>query len=267
MPARRARIPAGCAPAGSMGSLLPSLHQRGFGMWNDIYYFIMVPMVYLAFATFVLGLVFKFIVVAFSPGIKGSLGAYPQRLPRPLGVLKDAFTVPVAFKKDMVFWFFIVAYHVSFALLVIGHLELIDEFSAIQIIPHQVFLGAGWVGIVLMVSTLYFLFRRFRYPYNGISVPEDFLILILLFFALFFGSHMNLASRHLDFQFDLSKMREYLQSLIALKPVLPEDIVSPYHNIMLALHVLFANIFLILFPFGKMVHSVFAFCTLNLKRK
>ncbi len=236
-------------------------------MWNDIYYFIMVPMVYIAFATFALGILFKFAVVAFSPGIKGKLGAYPRRLPRPLGVAKDAFAVPVAFRKSKVFWFFIVAYHISFALLVIGHLELIDEFPALQIIPHQVFLGAGWVGIVLMVSTLYFLFRRFRYPYNGISIPEDYLILILLFFSLFFGSHMNLASRHLDFMFDVSKMREYLQSLIALKQVLPEDIVSSYHNIMIALQVLFANLFLMLFPFGKMVHSVFAFCTLNLKRK
>jgi len=236
-------------------------------MWNDIYYFIMIPMVYLAFATFALGLIFKFAVVALSPRIKGSLGAYPRRLPRPLGVAKDAFAVPVAFRKSRTFWFFILAYHISFALLVIGHLELIDEFALLQIIPHQVFLGAGWVGIVLMVSTLYFLFRRFRNPYNGISVPEDYLILVLLFFTLFFGSHMNLASRHLDFMFDLSRMREYLQSLIAFKPVLPDDIVSSYHTIMLALHVFFANLFLMLFPFGKMIHSVFAFCTLNIKRK
>ncbi|HNU93095.1 MAG TPA: hypothetical protein PKO25_14570, partial [Spirochaetota bacterium] len=64
-------------------------------MWNDIYYFIMIPMVYLAFATFALGLIFKFAVVALSPRIKGSLGAYPRRLPRPLGVAKDAFAVPV----------------------------------------------------------------------------------------------------------------------------------------------------------------------------
>ena len=35
-------------------------------MWDTLYYFIMVPMVYIAFATLVLGLLFKFAVV-FSP--------------------------------------------------------------------------------------------------------------------------------------------------------------------------------------------------------
>lgn len=236
-------------------------------MWDTLYYFIMVPMVYIAFATLVLGLLFKFAVVFFSPGIKGTLGTYPRRLPRMLGIIKDAFAVPTAFNKTKVFWFFIVVYHVAFVLLFIGHLELIREFKVLQIIPHRVFLGAGWVGIALIVSVLYFLFRRFRSPHNAISVPEDYLLLILLFLTLFFGSHMNLASRHLDFQFDLAKSREYLNALFTFKPANPSDIVSPYHNVMLALHVLFANLFMMLFPFSKMVHSVFAFCSLNLKRK
>ena len=102
-----------------------------------------------------------------------------------LGVIKDAFAVPTAFNKTKVFWFFIVVYHVAFVLLFIGHLELIREFKVLQIIPHRVFLGAGWVGIALIVSVLYFLFRRFRSPHNAISVPEDYLLLILLFLTLF----------------------------------------------------------------------------------
>ncbi len=134
-------------------------------------------------------------MVLFSKRFPGSLATYPKRLPRPIGVAAEAFAVPVALKKDKVFWVFIIAYHIAFFLLFIGHLELIREFKCMQIIPHQVFLGAGAVGIILIITVLYFLFRRFKSPWREISVPEDFLFLILLFLTMFLGSHLHLSAR------------------------------------------------------------------------
>ena len=238
-------------------------------MRDAIYYFVMVPMVYGAAAIFISGLLFKILVAVFSPGIKGTLGLYPRNLPFVAGVAKDAFLISSAFKKDRLLWFFIVAFHTGFVLLFLGHLELARNFDFLQIIPHNVFLGAGVVGIVLIVSTLYFLLRRFRSPLREISVPEDFLLLLILFVAMLFGSHMHLAARYgiAGFDIPLEDYRAYLWGLATFKPVLPDGITLSPHYIIVVLHIFFANLFIMLFPFSKMIHSVFTFFAQSLKRK
>ncbi len=240
-------------------------------MWSKIFYFAMVPMVYAAFAVLAGGLLFKLAMVFFSNKFKGSLATYPKRLPRPIGVAAEAFAVPAAWRKDKVFWTFISAYHVAFFLLFVGHLELIQEFKVLQIIPHQVFLGAGSVGIILMITVLYFLFRRFKSPWREISVPEDFLFLILLFLTMFLGSHLHLSARLYAgggaFDIPVEAYREYLSSLVAFKPVVPPGIADSPHYVLVVLHVFLANLVLMMIPFTKVVHMVFAFFSLNLKRK
>jgi nitrate reductase gamma subunit len=237
-------------------------------MWNSIYYFVMVPMVYLAFATLILGIIFKLLRVVFSPSIPGTLAVFPLKLPRTLGVLKDSLLVPTAWRKSKIFWLVIMAFHVAFLLLILGHLELIKDFRIIQVIPHEVFLGAGWVGIVLTVTTLYFLMRRFSSPVRQISIPEDYILLILLFLTIVFGSHMHLAARYSESGFDIQveDYRAYLSSIFAFKPAIPEEISDSPHYIMLVIHIFLANLVMIFFPFSKMIHSVFVFVAQRIKR-
>jgi len=90
-------------------------------------------------------------------------------------------------------WIFAMVFHGVLVLLVIGHLEIIGEFRALQEIPHQVFLGGGLVGLALTVSLLFFLFSRFKTPYREISVPEDYFLLLLLMLTVLSGSHMDWA--------------------------------------------------------------------------
>ncbi len=238
-------------------------------MWNSIYYFVMVPMVYIAFATLILGILFKFMLVVFSPPIQGTLGIFPRKLPKPLGVLKDSFLVPAAWRSSKILWLAIVAFHLAFLLLFIGHLELIKDFKIIQVISHEVFLGAGWVGIVLTFTTLYFLMRRFSSPVRQISIPEDYILLIVLFLTFIFGSHMHLAARYSESGFDIQvgDFRAYLSSLFAFNPIIPEEISESPHYILLVIHIFLANLFMIFFPFSKMIHSVFVFFAHKIKRK
>lgn len=238
-------------------------------MWDKMYYFVMVPMVYMAFGTLIIGTTIKFLVILSSPSIRGTLGVFPRKVHPTIGTLLEALAVPVAFRKDRVLWVFILAYHIAFALLLIGHLELIREFRIIQIVPHEVFLGAGWVGIILIVSVVYFLFRRFKTPYREISVPEDYLLLLLLFLTFIFGSHMHLAARYgiAGFDIPVEDYRAYLNSMVSFNPELPASITASPHYVILMLHVLFANLFLMIFPFSKMIHSVFVFAALGIKRK
>lgn len=238
-------------------------------MLDFISYFIMVPMVYIAFATLIFGIIFKLAAVFRSTDIKGTLPIFPRGSSAVAGALAESLAVPTAFKKERAFWLFIIIYHIAFVLLFLGHLELVSEFKAIQIVPHSVFLGAGAVGITLIISVLYFFFRRFKSPYREISVPEDFLLLLLLFLTFFFGSHLHLADRYGmgPLHIPLEEYRAYLGSLAVFQPKLPVMITSSAHFIILLLHLFFANLFLILFPFSKMIHSVFVFFALYIKGK
>lgn len=238
-------------------------------MWDKVFHYILIHMVYLAFAVFFGGILFKLIVVLFSKKFKGSLATYPRKLPRPMGIAAEAILVPAAWRKAKVFWFFIVVFHIAMVLLALGHLELIKEFKFIQIIKHDVFLGAGFVGITFLICTVYFLLRRFKSPWREISVPEDFLLLILLFLTTVIGSHLHIGERYEMAQFGLNAelYREYFGSLVAFKPVIPEGISLSPHYVLVALHIFLANLVLMMLPFSKMMHMVFAFLSLNLKRK
>ncbi len=238
-------------------------------MWPKIYYYVMVHMVYAAFAVLIAGTLFKLTAVLLSKKFRGSLKTYPHRLPRPIGVAAEAVAVPSAWRKSKIFWFFIIMFHAAVLLLVLGHLELIREFKIIQIIPHTVFLGAGIVGIAMIVSLLYFLFRRFGSPWREISIPEDFIILLLLFVTSVIGSHLHMGERYGMAQFgvDTNLYREYLGSLVAFKPVIPDGITMSPHYVLVALHIFLANLVLMMLPFSKMIHMVFSFLSLNLKRK
>lgn len=185
-------------------------------MWPKIYYFVMVQMVYAAFAVLVAGTLFKLFVVLFSKKFRGSLKTYPHKLPRPAGVAVEAVIVPSAWRKSKVFWFFIILFHIAVLLLVLGHLELIREFKIIQVIPHTVFLGAGAVGIVIIVSVLYFLIRRFSSPWREISIPEDFFILLLLFVTSVIGSHLHMGERYGMAQFGVISIRALGKNILSV---------------------------------------------------
>jgi len=158
-------------------------------------------------------------------------------------------------------------FHISFLLLIIGHLELIGDFRIFQIVQHEVFLGKGFVGLILSVSLLFFLFRRFASPNRDLSVPEDYYLLILLFLTVFFGSQMDWARRWYDYgNLSVVEYREYLSSLLYLKPHLSSDLTSSGHSFMLVLHVFFANLFLMFFPFSQVMHSFLSLPMNKLRR-
>jgi nitrate reductase gamma subunit len=60
--------------------------------------------------------------------------------------------------------------------------------------------------------------------------------------------------------------REYLSSLFWLRPEVPTDLMYSGHAFMLVLHVFFANVFLIFFPFSKMMHTFFTLPMSKLRR-
>jgi [DsrC]-trisulfide reductase subunit M len=234
---------------------------------ESIYYFILVPMVYMAFAVFFVGTAARLIKIFRQPKHPTTLQIFPEKRPGWLWALRDTFLFPTVMRHKPVLWIFLMAFHICLLLLIIGHLELFADFAIFQIIPHEVFLGQGFVGLITGICLLYFLFRRFMSPVKELSVPEDYFLLILLFLIVIFGSEMDWARRWYAYgELDVPEYQEYLLSLLTFRPALPDAVIDSGHSFMLVLHVFFANLFLIFFPFSQAMHAFLSLPMNKLRR-
>jgi nitrate reductase gamma subunit len=234
---------------------------------HTIYYLILVPMVYVAFAVFFIGTIVRLVKIFHEPKNPTTLQIYPEKRPQWAWALYDTFLLPTVRRHNPVFWVFLMFFHICFLLLIIGHLELIGETGIFQVIPHEVFLGRGFVGLILAVCVLFFLLRRFASPVRELSVPEDYYLLILLFLTVFLGSQMDWARRWYEYgNLSVEDYRAYLTGLVSLRPELTEELTGSGHSFMLALHVFFANLFLISFPFSQLMHSLLSLPMNKLRR-
>jgi nitrate reductase gamma subunit len=237
---------------------------------DKFYYFVMVPMLYAAIFIFIAGTLLRLIKIGLAPSPKViTLRVFPEKRSKLLAILSDIFLFPgVTRRKDTAFWVFFGLFHIAIFFLFLGHLELIADIKVIQLVEHKIFLGKGWVGLLLVVSLFFFLFRRFRSPYRELSVPEDFILILGLLAISFFGAHMNLATLYSSYGFDipLEAYRTYLGSMIRFQPTVPAEISGSPHQVILVMHVFLANIFFIYFPFSKVMHSILAFFSNAVKR-
>jgi nitrate reductase gamma subunit len=234
---------------------------------QTIYYIILVPMVYVAFAVFFIGTGIRLIKIFRQPKNPSTLQIFPEKRPKWLWAVHDTFLLPTVRRHKPVLWVFLMFFHVSFLLLIIGHIELFETFSIFQIIPHEVFLGKGFVGLILCIALLYFLFRRFVSPTKELTVPEDYYLLILLFLTVIFGSEMDWARRWYEYaELTPEDYQTYLLSLFYMRPEIPDNMFYSGHSFMLILHVFFANLFLMFFPFSQLVHSFLSLPVNKLRR-
>ena len=234
---------------------------------DAVYSFVLIYMVYFSAAVFLAGVILRLVKIFGKPKQATSLQIYPEKRVKWLWALYDTFLFPTVRKHKPVLWVFLILFHTCLLLLIIGHLELLREFRIFQIIPHEVFLGNGFLGLILCITLLYFLFRRFLSPVRELSVAEDYYLLILLFLIVIFGSQMDWARRWYGYEELLVKdYRAYLFSLLTLRPELPYNVLNSGHSFMLVLHVFFANLFLIFFPFSQSMHSFLSLPMNKLRR-
>ncbi|MBU0716851.1 MAG: respiratory nitrate reductase subunit gamma [Planctomycetes bacterium] len=235
-----------------------------------VYYFVLVPMVYVALAVFICGTIWQGgrILIGLRRSLSSAVG--PERPPKLRGAVYETFLFPIVLRNHPLQWVLLMAFHATLLLLILGHIELVGDVAILQVIEHRVFLGGGAVGLILLVVLLFFLFRRFHSPLREISVPGDYYLLILFFLVVLFGSELHLARRLFDYStIGVDEYREYLSSLFMFRPALPEVFTEDYvgHSFLLVLHVFFANLFLMLFPTSRMMHALLAFPLARLKRR
>jgi nitrate reductase gamma subunit len=241
---------------------------QGFALVVDrIDYAIMVPLVYLAVLFLAAGVIWRILTIVRAPAQPYSLRLYPASRSPALAALRDAFGMPQVLRHRPLFWVFLMMYHVGFAALFLGHLDLFPRISMLTEQSRHM-LGAGAVGVAVTLPTLYFLFRRLRSPLREISVPSDYLLLLLLLFLFLFGDLMSWGNSWAPHGFVMTKQdfAKYLGELARFSFANPRDVLPGSHYHFAVIHVLLAEALFVLLPFTKVMHAFFS-VPINLLRR
>ena len=220
-------------------------------------------MVYIAIAVFVAGMTYQIIRWFKTPKSPVRLGLYPRpknKAARFFKSLKDSFIFPQSFEVDKPMWLFAIIFHGSLLGVLLAHFRLVREFTPLLNILGMEGLnklseiGGKTLGILIAIALIYYLLRRFSTPFKELSVPEDFLLIVILILIAAFGNHLRFFA-----DFPVEDYRAYVQSLLVFKPSFPEAIAASPLKYVLSLHVLSVNILVIYFPFSKLMHLIGTF--------
>ncbi|MGA2766005.1 MAG: respiratory nitrate reductase subunit gamma [Spirochaetia bacterium] len=233
-----------------------------------VYYFIMVPMVYLAILALLVGVVWRIAVILRSPAQTSPLTLYPAARSRVFAAFRDAFGMRQVREHKPFFWVFLVLFHISFVLLILAHLDIIPAFRMLPAASKHM-LGAGSVGVILTISISYFILRRFRSPVREISTPGDYLLLLLILFLFLLGDMISWSNSWGAHGFVMTKkdFALYFDGLARFTFANPRAVLHGSHYHFVVLHVLLANVFFVVLPFTKIVHTFFTIPINLLRRK
>lgn len=249
-------------------SAASSLPRTGFGLVLDkAEYAIMAPLVYAALAFFLVALVLRLVRILRSPGPAYQLAVYPAPRHPALAAFRDAFGMPQVLRRAPLFWFFLMMYHVGFLALILGHVDLFPALRIMGASKHM--LGAGLVGVMVTLPTFYFLGRRFRGENRKISTPGDYLLLLLLLFLFLFGDLMSWGNSWTASGFVMTKadFSRYFAILANFSFADPRTVLHGSHYHFIVIHVLLAELLLLVLPFTKVMHAFLALPVETLRRR
>lgn len=235
---------------------------------NAIEYSIVVPLVYISILFCILGIVWRLIKILGAPPAPYSLKVYPSSKSPGMKALNDTFAMPQLRRHKPLFWIFLVIFHISLVLLLLGHLDILPNISILpESSKHMI--GAGLVGVGVTVPLLYFLFRRFRTPVREISVPADYLLLVLLLFLFLFGDLMSWGNSWTASGFVMTKQdfSLYFEGLARFTFADPRLVLPGSHYHFVVIHVLLADLFFFVLPFSKILHAFLSYPINLLRRK
>ncbi len=222
--------------------------------------------VYLGLAVFVLGMGWRIYQWTTTPKSRVRLGMFPK--PRTKAgrfgkMLKDTFIAPHSAAIEPRMWFFAMLFHVAALAAFVGHLRILGEYPILPELlggEHAMNNFAAYAGSIagtlMLVGVVYWIARRTFGPYKNLSVPEDYLLLALLFGVIIMGDHLRFVYGgyiHAD------TYQEWFKSLLAFAPAFPEKLLVGNVGWSLGTHMLFTDLFLLYFPFSKLVHTIGSF--------
>lgn len=243
--------------------------HTGLALFLDkIEYGIMVPLVYFAILFCLMAIILRVVAVFRAPAQPYSLKIFPVRKRPGLAAVADTFTMPQIRRVKPLFWILLMIFHLAFLSLILGHLDILPQISLMPEDSRDM-LGAGIIGLGVTLPLFFFLFRRFRSPIREITVPADYLLLILVIFLCLFGDLMSWGNSWTASGFIMTKQdfAKYFDGLLRFTFADPRLVLKGSHYHFVVLHVLLANLFFLILPFSKIMHAFFAMPINLLRRK
>jgi nitrate reductase gamma subunit len=256
-------------PDAATSATVETASRTGLSLvFDKIEYGIMVPMVYFALLFCIVMIIVRIAEIMRAPAQPYSIRIFPAAKKPKLTALAETFTMPQVRKHKPLFWVFLMIFHISFLLLILGHLDILPSISLMPETSKHM-LGWGIVGVGVTLPLFYFLFRRFRSPNREITVPADYLLLILILFICLLGDMMSWGNSWTSTGFVMSKQdfSKYFSGLAHFTFSDPRLVLHGSHYHLVVIHVLLANVFFLVLPFSKVVHAFFALPINLLRRK
>lgn len=221
--------------------------------------------IYLTAVVFFVGMGWRIYEWATTPKSPVPLGMFPKPATkggRIVKMLKDTFLAPHSARIEPAMYVFAMAFHVAALGAFVGHGRLLAEFPILPELLGEEGMNsfAAWsgsiAGTLMLVGVIYWIARRTFGPYKNLSVPEDYLLLALLLGVIVMGDHMRFVYGG---TIHAATYREWFLSLMTFKPAFPAELLEGNVGWSLGTHMLFTNLFLMYFPFSKLVHAIGSF--------
>ena len=186
-----------------------------------------------------------------------------------INTIKEATLFSSLFRGDRLLWSFAWVFHVVLALVFVGHFRVFGNVDGILMSAGMTDAGiqamsggvGGVAGIIILVTALFLLIRRFVIPrVSEITSFGDIFALSLIGLILITGNIMRFGAEH----FDLTLTREYFASLVTFSGV--SDAAALQNNMFLV-HFGLALLLIMYIPYSKILHFGGIFFTHPLIRK
>ncbi|MGB4594005.1 MAG: respiratory nitrate reductase subunit gamma [Coriobacteriia bacterium] len=221
--------------------------------------------IYLTAAVFFVGMGWRIYEWATTPKSPVPLGIFPKPATkggRIAKMLKDTFLAPHSARIEPAMYVFAMAFHVAALGAFVGHGRLFAEFPILPELLGEAGMNsfAAWsgsiAGTLMLVGVIYWMARRTFGPYKNLSVPEDYLLLALLLGVIVMGDHMRFVYGG---TIHAATYREWFLSVMTFRPAFPVHLLEGNVGWSLGTHMLFTDLFLMYFPFSKLVHAIGSF--------
>jgi len=211
---------------------------------------------YVAIAAFVVGMVHRFRIWVNTPQ-PGKMKLFTSSTETTTkGVLKEAVLFRSLFSGDRVLWSFAWLFHVTLALVFLGHVRVVTSLvdrtlhgmgMSYEGIHEMSSIVGGTAGIVLLATATLLLLRRLGMQrVREISGTPDFFILLLIIAIIATGNAIRFGDSAEAIGV-IGACREWVWGIFTLSPAVPT-------NGMFLSHVLLGQLLIIMIPFSKLLH-------------
>ncbi len=208
---------------------------------------------YCTAVVFVIGMGYR-LYVWFKTPQPGKLTLFPAPNGGPatfLSVMKESFLFPGLFKGDKLLWVLAWVFHITLALIFVGHIRVFTDFpklwAALGIDADRMSaISGGTAGVIVMVFAVLLILRRLAVlRVREISNPSDYMALLLIVSIVVTGNAMRFGEH-----FELETTRTYFYHLFTFSL---SASVMPGSG-MFTLHFLLGQILIMFVPFSKIMH-------------